>query len=289
MSSSLREIISQCYLEIRNSGSSLIMFNRYQIAGLVLGKMYELYEKNKHHSSLIDIEFFLDVKNPIKHIKNILDNSSDEGTMTIESAILNEIRDIKQNHEDGSTLLHIIERELFSIDKEKYIQSVEYRLLVLERIESKMNEYRIHDKLSNDDKNILYQGDKYDLISSIIERNLTGESLKVAISDVYNELLNRHFSEDDEKCNKSIENLSSEVEKIKMYVYQLRAQLNEDLNDQFLELHKHIDHVGHQTFGVISSESNFSNADVFHEMETASPIPKYKLNKKKSSKLFNNK
>lgn len=265
MSSSLREIISNCYLEIRNSGSSLIMFNRYQIAGLVLGKMYEIYDRNSHNSSLMDIEFFLNIKNPIKHIKNILDNSSDEAHLTIEGAIIKEIKLIKETFENGTSLLQVVEKELLSLEKENFLKNMEYRLLILERIESEMVTLRLNGKLSNDDKDILNQEDKYDLLSSIIERKLSGELLSVAVSDVYIEISSRKSSGEGERFYHSMETLTNEVEHLKKSIL--------EITEEFTEIHRHIDHVGQQTFGVMSTEQS-------------SPVPKNRVTKEKFPKLF---
>ena len=278
MTITLNEIISGCYLELRNTGSSGILMDKYHLAGLILGRMYETYEKHGEHHVFMDIDFFLKIVNPIKHILNIINNTDQ---MSIDEAILIEMKSLKssQNNISGKvhhrsenvTLYEIYEKIYPSIDIHKFDQ-LEYKMLIVERIESELIELRLEGRLSEDDKSILIQNDKSNLLSSVIERKILGESLGVSISDIYFEISNRNNSsillEEMSLLRNSLNSILHEVKSTK-----------ETCLDKFHEVHEHVDHLGNQTFDMLVGEQHI----------ITSPVPRNTHKNSKYPRMFDNK
>lgn len=237
MSISLKDIIQECYLKVRNSEINSFIHSKYQIAGMVLGEMYNIYENSKDKELLIEIKFFLDLKNVIKHLINILNNSGDQGTMTVNNAIIHEYKLIENSREvfDISTPFSIIEDSIKVVNHNE-MRNTEYKKVIIERIINRMIDDRMIGKLNNDGVDLLSQDNLYELIEIIIDRIILGEEIRISINEVF------QLVEDKKKDKENA-------------IQIMKFELLEEFKTLITEIHGHIDHVGKSTFEAITSTS----------------------------------
>lgn len=237
MSVSLKDIIQECYLKVRNSELNSLFHSNYQIAGLILGEMYNIYENSKEKELYVELKFFIDTKNVIKHLINILNNSGDSGTMTVGNAILQEYKLIESEKDTNnvSTPLTIIQNALKVVNQSE-IRNPEYKHAIIERIINNMIEDRMSGILNEDGKEILRQDSVFELIEMIIDRVILGEEIRISINEVF--LL---IEEGKKRQENSYEIMKKEI-------------LNE-FKVLLSEIHEHIDHVGKSTFAAITANT----------------------------------
>lgn len=255
MSISLKDIIQECYLKVRNSELNSLIHSKYQIAGLILGEMYNKYENGKDKEILIELMFFLNTKNVIHHLINILDNSGDFGTMTLNNAIILEYKQIQLSREpfSFSTPLSIIEKCFSAVD-ESELRNREYKRVIIERIINTMIEDRMNGILNEDGKEILKQDTVYELIEMIIDRIIVGEEIRISINEVFSLI---------EDKKKQQENNVEDIKK----------EILDEFRNLMAEVHLHIDHVGKSTFAAISASSPVDKSPThgkYHGKKTSS-------------------
>lgn len=225
---SLKKIIEKHY-SISRGENSLNIGKKSQLAALILADIYESYETNKQKEPANELKFFLEINNPIKHIINILDNCGNTGTMSIDEAIINQYKIINNTKIGQKTLLSILET-IFHLYPDMDDEKI--RLLIIEEL----NDARLVGKLDEDGRNFLLSSDRMEMISSIIERNKKGDELLSIVLDIYNR--------DD------IQSISTEFEKA---ISKMKESLLLEIEDQFSEIHNHLEHIGQSTFNQIES------------------------------------
>lgn len=238
MSNRLNEIIREYYIGLRNPEILKLFKKVSHIAGLILADMYEIYESSHERELLTEIKFFLDLKNPIKHIINILNNSGSNGTMSVDDAILEEYKIIKstsENNYDKFSLLEIIE-EVYLIIKDKRELYQTTNKDITSMIIDKINEYRIINRIDDDTKIIASQQDLFQIILDIVVKKNAGEDLKQILKEVYFTILRRNGND-----------INGLEKFIKTTVQESISQILDEMKKDKLEIHQHLEHVGKHT------------------------------------------
>lgn len=226
MAFTLESIIQKLYASIL-AGVFPASFNKKTyLAGLILGEIYEIYENNKEKILITELRFFLSIKNPIKHILNILNQSSSDGGMTIKDAIREEYVVIKQELDLNTkiTLFSIITDEInkTKINSNNYIQNSN---MIASVIITKLNEHRINGNLDHDTSNILSQPDIKNLIVEIIELSNSNNNITDLVIALYKKIDERKFT--------PYNNISNELTNTQFLIH-----------NETNELHQHLKYIG---------------------------------------------
>ena len=250
MSNRLSEIIREYYVGLRNPELLKLFKKVSHIAGLILADIYDIYESSHEKELLTEIKFFLDLKNPIKHIVNILNNSGNNGTMSVDDAILEEYKIIKSITKDDYeeiSLLEIIESVYLNLkDKRELYQSTNKDITTM--IVDKLNEYRINNKLDSDTRVIASQYDLFKIILNVVERKNNGEDLKELLKELYFTILRRDGSD-----TNRMENY------IKTVIQDTFVKVFEKMENDKLMIHKHLEHVAESTHNCLTEMCEINN------------------------------
>lgn len=207
MSSIIENIIQNHYLKIK--GHSSLYTDIIDISASILSEMYKLYEDNENKHLLLEINFFLEVKDSLRHMVNILKNSGEDGRMTIKEAILLEYKSIHTKKNTMSTLLTVCQEIFIEINlSDKPHKQNE----IVDLIINNMIDYRLVGLLDVDGCFLLDQKDYFIPIQTIVENR---HQLNIAIHDLYKNLATRK---------------------------------NRYMMDNFKEIHKHLDHSSKSIF-----------------------------------------
>lgn len=237
MSLSLENIIQNIYDDIVKGNTPAFFNKKHHLAALVLAEIYEKYEKHKETTLVTELGFFLSIKNPIKHIFNILENSSSRGGMRLKDAILEEYITIKHEKEldDKVTLLSVISSEIDRA-KSRSHSHLQNANMIASTVIEKLNEYRVKGNLDQDTCFALCQPDIKESIVRIIEMSNAGGNKVDLISAFYRKL--------DEKKSGGSEALDSLLARFKL-------EFQTIVQSECVKLHDHMAHVGETTFNTI--------------------------------------
>lgn len=229
MSLSLKNIIESYFHKVRSSDLASIISKRSQLAALILAEMYELYENSKNKELLVEINFFLNIKNPIKHLVNILNNSSGYSGYSIDEAIINEFKSLNEKKSSKHINLFSILEDLVNNGP---INELLIDQLIGEIITKLMNE-RIMGHLDEDTKNFLLQKDTVELLTTLLNNIISGKSLIDSISELY---------------------MILDLRKVKNHeIDDMKDKIVAYLESNFEELHGHVNYVGENTFEAINA------------------------------------
>ena len=234
MSLGIKSIIQGYYSTLRNSTRSITIKSKSQLACLILADLYDQYENTKENNLLNETKFFLEISNPIKHIINILNNSGDNGIMSIDDAILIEYKIIKNinNNNVKVTLLSTIENIILSSIIGGTLTSNKKELFLLE-VNKILTNARLFDLIGDDIREFMDNKMYYSLLEEIADRIINNEELKTIIIDILLKI----------KENKNL--ITEEI------MEKLINKLKLDINKEIETLHGHLDHVGLHTFNQI--------------------------------------
>lgn len=234
----LESIIQKLYNSIMSGNLPPFYNKKSHLASLVLAEMYEIYESNKEIAVVAELNFFLSIKNPIKHILNILENSSPSSGMSIKDAIRNEyitIRTYEELNDKPITLLQIINDELRKA-KAKSNNYLKNYASIASSIIDKLYEYRVNGKLNNDGYLALSQIDLKESLMKIIEMSNSDLNIEDLVISFYKKI-------DDMKFNNS--------DNLDYILSRLREDIHGIVQGECIKLHEHVGHVGKTTYEVI--------------------------------------
>lgn len=216
---SLNEIIKKYWQRSREEKLYEIFNTKNHIAALILSDIYTEYELYKETKNLEELHLFLNARNSLKHILNILNNSDN---MSIDIAILNEIKLIKNldSENNTTTLFSIIE----SVESQ---MSQESKEIMVDTIIEKLTEARLYGTLDEDGRKLLMQPNKEMIISDIIILDEAERPLKI-------------FDHIDQT-------LSVEA-KVNVLIQQLKDDIFGYLTEELFDVHKHLNHVAEQLY-----------------------------------------
>ena len=227
-------------------------------AGTIL---VHLYEYHKNHTLSPESIIFLETTNSISHIISIL-NRIDR--MDLDRAIEIEVHEILKKgkkHEPKITLLSIIEHVLYDeFDQGKI--TAENKDKILESVLEHILTARVNGELDEDTRKLINQPDHEDLIFSLLDRLMEGDDLVLSMKDLYQALLARehHFLDEvarDDDISEVKERIENTERVLNETLMELRSHLSDivhaSINHQFGEVHKHLDHIGKQSFEHIKS------------------------------------
>lgn len=236
MDITLKDIIRKYFHKMKDPHFNKIINTRSKLAGIILGEMYDSYKESKDKNFLIELKTFIDLKNPLKHLINILDNSSYGGLLSIEDAIMEEYKLIVNMKDFTLTKMRLLDIINEVKDKNNYIDNNE----IVKKIIESIAEYRIQEKLNDDVKDILLQLDSYELILKIVE----SEDVIDAIATTYSIIDGRKIS------NHSSKKIDGQLD---MMFDTFKKQMSEFFRDECGEIHNHLDHVGKSTYESLES------------------------------------
>lgn len=224
MSLTLSDVIKAYFVKIIVSDFLRGFTKRSEIAALILAEIYEIYENSKDKKLLVEIKFFLNIKNPMKHLINILENSSTNSGNTIEWAVMNEFKLLNKKDK-------ILKLSLYSILND-FLEKEKLNMETFDLIVLKLREERIKGNLDEDAKNFFIQRDFIELLTRIINNDNRNDALLDSIEEIYLLLEER-----------KLKNVETEL---------LKEQIIACLQENCFEIHNHLDHIGKTTFELVS-------------------------------------
>lgn len=242
----LKTIIQRYYSGMRSGQTLTTIGSKSKLAALILADIYDSYENSKEKELLTELRFFLSISNPIKHIVNILNNCGDNGIMSIDDSILEEYKIINGENNTKSikiTLLKTIEDIIKKYHFSKHNIEIN-KVIIINEIINKLNEGRIFGNLDEDTRNFILYHDHKEMISKIIERYILGEELASIILDIYNNLVKKSTSHNNQDSIASI---------VELAISKVKSELISNIEEHINEIHSHLDHVGLTTFNEIQT------------------------------------
>jgi hypothetical protein len=224
--------IRNMYQFIKNNHSNIPFNKRSHMAGLILAGVYDYYESIKDTNLTTDIDFFLSIKNPIKHILNILEKNSEEGGMSIKDSIREEIILInkERNINDKISLISVINYEMEIFENSSDYNNDENTDMLVSLIIENLNNHRVNGRLDSDTILVLKEPNLKLILFQIITSKKNGNDLSKLISDLYICIDNNN--------NNKLDKFKSEIENV----------VQKECNN----IHCHIGHVGKTTFEAIT-------------------------------------
>lgn len=272
MSLGLKTIIQGYYTAIRDSGTNHGIKSKGHLAGLILGDLYDIYISSKDRVLVSEIKFFLDISNPIKHIISILDNSGDQGTMSIEEAIINEHRivNLEQTKKKAKVTLYSVVRNIIGEDVEHINKASFNKGQFLHLLKRELETAKLFENLG-DSTNELMKHELYeDFLNELADEIITGEKdLSTIISNIFTK--SHH--------HKHKKNSILEDELIMSKISEgILSKIKETLLEENQLLHEHLDHVGGSTFEQLQHLKGMTIGDIpiyRHQQEAIDMLSDY--------------
>lgn len=236
LSLTLENIIQKSYHEVMNGKIRNYCDKMSKLAGFILADIYETYEANKDKTIVTELRMFLNVRDPIKHLISILKNFIN-GSMSINDAIVNEIRIIKQLEHlvmKKITLLEVIEDEIKEYrNNPGHIRNSE---AIAQTVIDKLTIHRIDGNLHPDAESALMMSEIKSSLTNIIKKVKEGNDLK--------EVLFLYYKTLDEKKRIANTQLDTAFDHFK-------EEMANIIKCEFNEIHSHVDHMGTQIHSAV--------------------------------------
>lgn len=237
---SLERIIEKSYNNVINGDLRKYCTKMSSLAGIILGDVYEVYEKNKQKTSHTDLKLFIESRDSIKHLIAIL-NKFITGVMTVNEAIVDQIKIIKNEEfaEKKVLLIDLITDEMnITKNEPNRIRNPE---AIAQSIIDNLIKLRVEGKLHYDTEAALTTLDTKTVLISLIKKINSGEEIRDVMIDYYR-ILDESRRRTSERFIESINRLESNLPKL--------------IQSEFDEVHVNISSMGKQIYSAVDGSKD---------------------------------